>query len=241
MNPSGKLPLTFPNKEDEQDFSPQQWPGLPDPSNPVYANYTERLEVGYRYYDAHGLQFDTGFPFGHGLSYSAFGYTDIAASKDGVSFTLTNTGKVAGAEVAQLYLSFPAAAGEPPKNLKGFKKVRLSLSATRPSLEDPLATTDCQLSTTYRQPPAAQRHPLTQPSSRCCLCDVLRRARCGVARGALQVQLDAGASQKVEIGLAPVDRSVWAVGKGWEAVEGDFTVSVGSSSRDIRLTAPFTA
>ena len=41
VNPSGKLPLTFPNKENEQQFSPAQWPGLPDPKMPLYANYTE--------------------------------------------------------------------------------------------------------------------------------------------------------------------------------------------------------
>ena len=43
-------------QENEQDFSPAQWPGLPDPKNPTYANYTEKLEVGYRYYDAHKIQ-----------------------------------------------------------------------------------------------------------------------------------------------------------------------------------------
>jgi beta-glucosidase len=66
VNPSAKLPITMPNKENEVDFSPAQWPGLPDPKNPTYANYTERLLVGYRYYDAKGLAFTTGFPFGHG-------------------------------------------------------------------------------------------------------------------------------------------------------------------------------
>lgn len=66
VNPSGKLPLTFPNKEDEVEFAPDQWPGLPDPKNPTYANYTEELLVGYRYYDAHKIEFTTGYPFGHG-------------------------------------------------------------------------------------------------------------------------------------------------------------------------------
>lgn len=50
-----------------QDFSPAQWPGLPDPSHPTYANYSEHLLVGYRYYDAKQIKFTTGFPFGHGL------------------------------------------------------------------------------------------------------------------------------------------------------------------------------
>ena len=66
VNPSGKLPLTMPNKENEQEFTTEQWPGLPDPTKPVYANYTEKLLVGYRYYDAKKIDFTTGFPFGHG-------------------------------------------------------------------------------------------------------------------------------------------------------------------------------
>ena len=64
VNPSARLPLTMPNKENETAFTPAQWPGLPDPSNPTYANYTEGLHVGYRYYDAHKIPFTTGFPFG---------------------------------------------------------------------------------------------------------------------------------------------------------------------------------
>ena len=130
VNPSAKLPITLPNKENETEFSPAQWPGLPDPANPSYANYTEKLLVGYRYYDAHKIAFTTGFPFGHGLSYTSFGYKSAAVAvadsqAPSISFTLSNTGKVSGAEVAQLYLAFPAAAGEPPKQLKGFEKVLL--------------------------------------------------------------------------------------------------------------------
>ena len=55
VNPSARLPVTFPNSENEQQFSQAQWPGLPDPEAPLYANYTEGLFVGYRYYDAHGI------------------------------------------------------------------------------------------------------------------------------------------------------------------------------------------
>ena len=79
VNPSGRLPLTFPNKENETEFSPAQWPGLPDPAHPTYANYSEKLLVGYRYYDAHGIEFSTGFPFGHGLSYANFTYSNLQA------------------------------------------------------------------------------------------------------------------------------------------------------------------
>ena len=63
---------------------------------------TERLLVGYRYYDENKIAFTTGFPFGHGLSYTTFNYSDLTASQEGVDFTLKNTGRVAGAEVAQV-------------------------------------------------------------------------------------------------------------------------------------------
>lgn len=77
VNPSGKLPLTFPNHDNETDFSPAQYPGLPNPRVPFYAFYTERLLVGYRYYEHHNISFTTGFPFGHGLSYTSFEYSQL--------------------------------------------------------------------------------------------------------------------------------------------------------------------
>ena len=126
VNPSGKLPLTFPNKENELNFSPEQWPGVPGTGDQfTQANYTERLLVGYRYYDQRKIKFTRGFPFGHGLSYTAFHYSKLQTKPTSVSCTITNTGSVAGAEVAQLYLSFPARAGEPPNQLKGFQKVMI--------------------------------------------------------------------------------------------------------------------
>jgi beta-glucosidase len=121
VNPSGKLPITFPNAENETAFSPEQWPGLPV-DNPIEVKYSEGLLVGYRYYDTKGIQFTTGFPFGHGLSYTDFQYSDLTIKNTRVTFTVKNVGKVAGSEVAQLYLGFPKAAGEPPLQLKGFKK-----------------------------------------------------------------------------------------------------------------------
>jgi len=127
VNPSAKLPLTFPNCENEMQMSPAQWPGLTHPGalgSYAYSFYTEKLLVGYRYYDAHGLNFTVGFPFGHGLSYTTFEYSDLAVEGTQVAFTVRNTGLVPGAEVAQLYLGFPASAGEPPLQLKGFRKTR---------------------------------------------------------------------------------------------------------------------
>lgn len=122
------------------------------------------------------------FPFGHGLSYSEFKYGDLVVTRVNttattVKFSLGNVGMVGGspaaAEVAQVYLAFPSAAGEPPKQLKGFEKVFL----------------------------------------------------------------DTNDSKQVVITLRDRDFSTWDVTThSWQVVHGTFTVMVGSSSRDIRLT-----
>ncbi len=103
--------------------TPAQFPGVNG-----QVQYSEGIDVGYRYYDANN---ETPlFPFGYGLSYTRFSFShlQVAPGRDGqvaVSATVSNTGRVAGAEVAQLYLSDPAAAGEPPRQLKGFTKITL--------------------------------------------------------------------------------------------------------------------
>jgi len=125
VNPSARLPVTFPNKENETAFSPAQYPGLPDPKNPTYVDYSEKLLVGYRYYDANRISFSTGFAFGHGLSYTTFVYSQLKCSSMICTFSVKNNGRVAGAEVAQLYLKFPDEAKEPPFQLKGFHKTQV--------------------------------------------------------------------------------------------------------------------
>ena len=143
---SGRLPFTIPAHADQMPFTQEQWPGVPAPAfpkndpvgwrpgpeTPMGANgsstYTEKLLIGHRYYDAHGLV--PAFCFGHGLSLSSFEYSKLTASKaTGVGFTLRNTGKRDAIEVVQLYLGFPEAAGEPPKVLKGFQLVSLKAGA----------------------------------------------------------------------------------------------------------------
>ena len=79
--------------------------------------------MGYRWYDHHGET--PSFPFGHGLSYTTFAYSAVSVAARTVTVTVTNNGNVPGAEVAQLYLRFPDAAGEPFRQLKGFQKVFL--------------------------------------------------------------------------------------------------------------------
>jgi len=80
--------------------------------------------MGYRWYHAHGVT--PAFAFGHGLSYTQFALGGLTVSGSTVSFSVRNTGAVAGSAVAQLYLTFPSSAGEPPKQLKRFEKVAVA-------------------------------------------------------------------------------------------------------------------
>lgn len=115
VNPSGRLPVTMPGRDNEVNFSAAMFPGVDKRST-----YSERLLVGYRWYDAHGVA--PRYPFGHGLSYTRFEYhgLSIDASALLVSCSVTNAGRRAGSEVAQLYLAFPAHAASPPQQLRGF-------------------------------------------------------------------------------------------------------------------------
>jgi len=123
-NPSGRLVMTFPvNEQQGPAIRPDEYPG-----DGKTVNFSERLLVGYRWYDA--KKQTPLFPFGFGLSYTTFKYADLKISgevggKREVSVRVTNTGTREGAEVVQLYLGAPAAAGEPPRQLKGFEKVWL--------------------------------------------------------------------------------------------------------------------
>lgn len=166
-NFSGKLPVTFPRSlADVPAATPAQWPG---------GAYSEDVRVGYRWYDAQATE--PLFAFGHGLSYTSFGYSDLAVSPPdaagavAVSYTVTNTGSRAGAEVAQVYVGQPAATGEPPNNLRGFARVPL-------------------------RPGEARRVTTT---------------------------LDARSFQHWD--------------DGWRTAGGAYRISIGSSSRDLRLTA----
>ena len=123
VNPSGKLPVTFPANESQGPAT--RWTEYP--GDGYTANFSEGVFVGYRWYDANNQP--PLFPFGHGLSYTTFKYDNataaITAGSATVSIRVTNTGDRAGAEIVQLYLEFPPAALEPPQQLKGFEKVLL--------------------------------------------------------------------------------------------------------------------
>ncbi|MGH6860193.1 MAG: glycoside hydrolase family 3 C-terminal domain-containing protein, partial [Phyllobacterium sp.] len=126
VNPSGRLPVTFPVSDDQTPTLGKDF--IPDP------DYAEKLGVGYRWYDANRLQ--PLFEFGYGLSYTDFAYSGLRvdSASDGtrtVSFSVKNTGKVAGKETPQVYIEFPASAGEPPRRLAGWDKVDLQPGASK--------------------------------------------------------------------------------------------------------------
>ena len=118
INPSGRLGETYPVRyEDTPAFHYF-------PSAEKNSEYREGLYVGYRYYDTSKVR--VMYPFGFGLSYTEFVYSDLAADDEGITFTVTNTGKMDGAEVAQFYVSLKnAKVYRPEKELKGFQKVFL--------------------------------------------------------------------------------------------------------------------
>ena len=131
-NPSGKLAETIPHRvEDTPAFG--NFPG-----DNGHVRYGEGVLIGYRWYDTRLV--DVAYPFGHGLSYTTFGYSDVAATVSGegagstveVTATVTNTGPVAGAETVQVYVGDPdAAVLRPTRELKAFAKVALEPGESR--------------------------------------------------------------------------------------------------------------
>jgi beta-glucosidase len=139
VNPSGRLPITIPNKDNEIAFTPEQYPGT---GTPPQASYSEQLYIGYRWYDANNIT--PVFPFGHGLSYTQFSYSNLEVKtlvdlttknkfflKDlmnmlTIQFSIQNIGSINGAEVPQLYLSYPINAQEPIRQLRAFSKIQVN-------------------------------------------------------------------------------------------------------------------
>ena len=136
VNPSGKLPFSFPKKL--TDIGAHAFDKLCYPGDSVNVYYKEDILVGYRWLDTKKIE--PLFPFGYGLSYTTFAYSkptvDASDAKSNetikVSFTLTNTGKVDGAETAQLYVSKPkSSVSRAAKELKAFKKTFLKVGESK--------------------------------------------------------------------------------------------------------------
>ena len=124
VNPSGRLAETYPVKYEDVSSAPYF------PAKERTAEYRESVFVGYRYFET--AHVPVLFPFGFGLSYTTFEYSDLTVTDKEAAFTLKNTGKMDGAEVAQLYVS--KTGGEvfrPAKELKGFQKVFLKAGESK--------------------------------------------------------------------------------------------------------------
>jgi beta-glucosidase len=143
VNPSAKLPMTFPKSvadlphpeivKPPQRSTGGDWKKIAAGLPAFQTTYDEGVKVGYKWYDAENKP--VLFPFGYGLSYTTYSYSKltVAPGKDDVrvSFTVTNTGERPGAEVAEVYASLPVAAGEPPKRLVGWSKIRLNAGESK--------------------------------------------------------------------------------------------------------------
>lgn len=154
VSPSGKLPVTFGNTPREAAYATEpQYPGVREDNGlpggrgfggtpgvaQLVGHYTEDLQMGYRWYEANDVK--PVFPFGFGLSYTTFAYSDLSVSANAdpntgrtiltANYRITNTGNRRGAEASQVYVTLPPAAGEPFKRLVGFEKVDLMPGASQ--------------------------------------------------------------------------------------------------------------
>ena len=135
VNPSGHLPISFPASTDQLAHPVLPGTGMPGEA-PAAITYDEGAAIGYKWYDAKGYK--PLWAFGHGLSYTSFGLTDLAAQPDGkavkVSFAIKNTGKRAGKGVGQVYVApadWKTAGWEAPKRLGAFAKADLKPGKSR--------------------------------------------------------------------------------------------------------------
>jgi beta-glucosidase len=143
VNPSAKLPMTFPKSEADLPHPQLTQPGpgqtgeaavmkTGEPKPTFTMHYDEGLKVGYKWYDAEKKP--VLFAFGHGLSYTTFAYSGLKVTpgkESVVSFTVKNTGKRDGAEIAEVYAALPAGTDEPPKRLVGWSKVWLKAGESK--------------------------------------------------------------------------------------------------------------
>jgi beta-glucosidase len=147
VNPSAKLPITFPKSDDDlphptivkppkesvpDESKPDHWKQVAKGLSAFQVKYDEGLKVGYKWYEAENKA--VLFSFGYGLSYTTYAYSGLKVTpgdKVSVSFTLQNTGNRDGEEIAEVYVSLPPNTGEPPKRLVGWNKVALKAGESK--------------------------------------------------------------------------------------------------------------
>jgi len=164
VDPSGRLPITFPTTDGQSAIhTAAQWPGID-----MNSFFTEGLDVGYRYDHAHHIQ--PLFPFGYGLSYTSFSLNGLTATRSRTGVTLnvkvTNSGRVPGTDVPQAYLTYPPKAGEPPAQLVAFYPVTLRPGRSRTvSLFVPSTAFEAYLNGGWTTVPGRYRLSVGQSSS----------------------------------------------------------------------------
>jgi beta-glucosidase len=133
VNPSGKLPITYPTSDTAVPAGvTNPWATAAD----LNVSYGDGINVGYKGYDKAGIT--PLFPFGYGLSYTAFNYSNLAVTPAAVTastpfrltFQVSNTGARIGSEVSQVYVKLPASTGEPPKRLIGYARTSIAAGQT---------------------------------------------------------------------------------------------------------------
>jgi beta-glucosidase len=146
VNPTAKLPITFPlsdadlphatvvqpPRESTTHGEPDAWKKIAAGLPPFQIYYDEALKVGYKWYDAEKKS--VLFPFGYGLSYTTYAYSDLKVDRGDkvrLTFSVKNTGPRDGAEIAQVYVALPPDAAEPPKRLVGWSKVPLKAGESK--------------------------------------------------------------------------------------------------------------
>jgi len=147
VNPSAKLPITFPLKDADlphpnivkppvtsttRSGDPDAWKKIAAGLPPFQISYDEDLKVGYKWYDAEKKP--VLFPFGFGLSYTTYSYSHLKVESGStlrVTFDVKNTGTRDGAEIAEVYAALPPSADEPPKRLVGFSKIPLAAGESK--------------------------------------------------------------------------------------------------------------
>ena len=259
--PQAKLPLTFPNVENEQKMTTSQYPGVKTDLYSYEATYTEGQIVGYRWYDKHSVK--PAFPFGHGLTYGSVKYANLQVSGRTVSFDVANTDTSASpCDTPQVYIGYPGADKDPavPSKVRGRGRRRVityiyirCYTATDPAM--PFKVMRCTIISYNVYTPFIHLHYhpyihltrlYTPYTPRPCRPKVMRYFQ-KVCFNAPSDTSDTPSdtptqsTQSVSYTLTDRDVSNWDVeGKKWAVTTGAFAVFVGSSSQDIRLTGTLT-